>query len=71
MTNEQRYELAVNMLRAYDLETGNNGAERIIKNPQEWTADTGYFPIYRAAALLLVEARQGMDKATGGAEQDL
>ena len=67
MTNEQRYELAVNMLRAYDLETGNNGAERIIKNPQEWTADTGYFPIYRAAALLLVEARQGMDKATGGA----
>lgn len=67
MTNEQRYELAVNMLRAYDLETGNNGAERIIKNPQEWTADTGYFPVYRAAALLLIEARQGMDKATGGA----
>ena len=67
MTNEQRYELAVNMLRAYDAETGNTAADRIIKNPHEWTADTGFFPVYRAAALLLIEAKQGMDKATGGA----
>lgn len=67
MTNEKRYELICNMLRAYDaISDGAMGAaEKVIKNPQTWQNST-YFPFYADAAKLLVEALEGMDKKTAG-----
>lgn len=66
MTNEKRYELVCNMLRAYDVANDTKGgAEMVIKDPQAWQKST-YFPFYADAAKLLLEAKQGIDKAKSG-----
>lgn len=64
MTNEKRYELVCDMLRAYDVANDTvGGAEQVIKDPQTWQ-NSPYFTFYADAAKLLIEALQGMDKAT-------
>ena len=63
MTNEKRYELVCEMLRAYDaVSDGHMGAaEQVIKEPHKWSR-SAYFPFYANAAELLIEAQSGMDK---------
>lgn len=63
MTNEKRYALVCEMLKAYDaVSDGAMGAaEEIIKEPHKWV-NTNLFPFYADAAALLIEAKEGMDK---------
>lgn len=64
MTHEKRYALVCEMIREYSKERGDpvECAEQIIKNPHEW-AGCGTVPFWGDAAELLIEAKQGMDKA--------
>lgn len=68
MTNEKRYQFACEMLRAYDAisDGAMNAAEEVIANPHKWE-NAVFFPFYAAAAEMLIEARQGMDKNTTAA----
>lgn len=63
MTNEKFYEHVCEMLREYDLHTGNNGADGVIANPEKWVS-SDYFPFYAAAAEILIEVRTRLDTKT-------
>lgn len=63
MTNEKRLETVCEMLREYDLHTGNRAADGVITHPEKWV-DAAHFPFYAAAAEMLVDIRAGMDAKT-------
>lgn len=68
MTHDKRYELICNMIRAYGAESSDpayfaDRAQRVIENPRNYVS-WATIPFYADAAELLVEALEGMDKAT-------
>lgn len=65
MNSELLYEKIVAMMKEYDLHTGSQGAESVIKDPHTWTGDAArYMPFYGLAANILIDAREGMEKKT-------
>lgn len=65
MNSELLYEKIVAMMKEYDLHTGSQGTESVIKNPHAWTGDAAcYMPFYGLAAEILIDAREGMEKKT-------
>lgn len=65
MTPEKRLEELYTMLYEFDVQTGNHAAEKVIKAPQEW-GKTTFVPFYGAAARLILDARQELDKKRNG-----
>lgn len=63
MTGEKFYEHICIMLREYDIHTGNEGADSVIANPENWVASDS-FPFYASAAEILIEARTKLDTKT-------
>lgn len=61
MTNEKRYELVCAMMRDFAASNGNELPREITKNPYKYLRCGLSF--YEYAAELLIEAKQGMDKA--------
>lgn len=63
------YGLTCEMLKAYDLHTGNAGAESVIRDPHAWTnCGASWLSIYHDAAEILVDCLQSMEKKTTGAQ---
>lgn len=69
MNAEITYKTVVSMLKAYDLHTGNAGAESVIRNPHPWTTyDAPALQIYQDAARILVDCLESMEKKTTPAQ---
>lgn len=66
MTNEKRYELVLKMIRDYDAVTDRN-TEKLIEKYPYICAKCKTLPFIGAAAQMLIDARQGMDKQTTSA----
>lgn len=61
MTNEKKIEAIAAMLHDYDLHTGSRAAADVLQHPDKWVV-FDHFPIYQAAASLLLGIRENMDR---------
>lgn len=61
MTAEKTIANVCAMLRAWDGRSGDSAAEDVINAPHKWV-ECGWHPFYPAAARMLIDARQQMDR---------